>query len=131
MTIARLVFRSMKYYWRTNTAVLLGVAVAVAVLSGALLVGDSVRGSLRAMVLERLGRTDQVVLSSGFLGEQLVEELQKDPESQNFGIAPLIIAQGFVTRAGQRRTCRQGPRLRSGRSLLELSWRLCRCSCGP
>ena len=100
MTIARLVFQSMKYYWRTNAAVLLGVAVAVAVLSGALLVGDSVRGSLRAMVLERLGRTDQVVLSSGFLGEQLVEELQKDPESQNYGIAPLIIAQGFVTVQG-------------------------------
>ena len=100
MTIGRLVFRSLKYYWRTNTAVLLGVAVAVAVLSGALLVGDSVRGSLRAMVLERLGRTDQVVLSSGFLGEQLVEELQKDPEFQNFGIAPLIIAQGFVTVQG-------------------------------
>ncbi len=131
MTIARLVFQSMKYYWRTNPAVLLGVAVAVAVLSGALLVGDSVRGSLRAMVLERLGRTDQVVLSSGFLGEQLVEKLQKDPESQNYGIAPLIIAQGFVTRAGQRRTRRQSPRLWSGRSLLEFSWRLCRCSCGP
>ena len=46
MTISRLVFQSMKYYWRTNAAVVLGVAVAVAVLSGALLVGDSVRGSL-------------------------------------------------------------------------------------
>ena len=100
MTISRLVFQSIKYYWRTNAAVVLGVAVAVAVLSGALLVGDSVRGSLRAMVQERLGRTDQVVLSSGFLGEQLVEKLQKDPESQNFGIAPLIIAQGFVTVQG-------------------------------
>ena len=95
MTIARLVFQSMKYYWRTNTAVMLGVAVAVAVLSGALLVGDSVRGSLRAMVLERLGRTDQVVLSSGFMGEQLVEELQKDPESRNYGTRSADHCPGF------------------------------------
>ena len=39
------------YYWRTNLAVVLGVATAVAVLAGALLVGDSVRGSLRDLVL--------------------------------------------------------------------------------
>ena len=36
----------------------LGVATAVAVLAGALLVGDSVRGSLRDLVLQRLGSTD-------------------------------------------------------------------------
>ena len=45
-----------RYYWRTNLAVVLGVATAVAVLAGALLVGDSVRGSLRDLVLQRLGR---------------------------------------------------------------------------
>ena len=100
MTTTRLVFRSITYYWRTNAAVMLGVAAAVAVLSGALLVGDSVRGSLRAMVLERLGRTDQVVLSSGFMGEQLVEELRNDGQSKDLGIAPMIIAQGFVSVQG-------------------------------
>ena len=47
-------------------AVVLGVAVAVTVLSGALLVGDSVRGSLRDLVLERIGRTDLVVLAPTF-----------------------------------------------------------------
>jgi len=52
MTVRQLVLRSLAYHWRTNIAVILGVAVAVAVLSGALLVGDSVRGSLRALVLD-------------------------------------------------------------------------------
>ena len=56
-----LVLRSLTYYWRTNVAVVAGVATAVAVLAGALLVGDSVRGSLRDLVAERLGRTDHVV----------------------------------------------------------------------
>ena len=49
--------RSLTYYWRTNLVVVLGVATAVAVLSGALLVGDSVRASLRDLVLQRLGQT--------------------------------------------------------------------------
>ena len=53
----------------------LGVAAAVSVLGGALLVGDSVRGSLRDLVLSRLGRTGQVVSSSGFFREALAADL--------------------------------------------------------
>ena len=55
---------------------MLGVATAVAVLAGALLVGDSVRGSLRDLVLQRLGRTDQVVVSTGFFREALAGEMR-------------------------------------------------------
>ena len=68
-----LVRRSLLYYWRTNLAVILGVATAVAVLSGALLVGDSVRASLRDLVLSRLGKTQAVVTSVQFFREQLGE----------------------------------------------------------
>ena len=63
--------RGLRHYWRTNLAVVAGVATAVAVLAGALLVGDSVRGSLRDLVLQRLGRTDRVVVSTGFFREAL------------------------------------------------------------
>jgi ABC-type lipoprotein release transport system permease subunit len=105
----RLVFRSLTYYWRTNVAVVLGVATAVAVLAGALLVGDSVRGSLRDLVLQRLGRTDLVVASATFFRGQLADAIRTHPSfSPTFsGAAPLIVAQGFVTgqdsgrRAGQ------------------------------
>ena len=51
-----LVRRGLAYHWRTNLAVVAGVGVAVAVLAGALLVGDSVRASLRGLFLQRLGR---------------------------------------------------------------------------
>ena len=71
MHVSRLVYRGLTHYWRTNIAVVLGVATAVAVLAGALLVGDSVRGSLRDLVVQRLGRADQLILSSGFFREQL------------------------------------------------------------
>jgi len=101
--------RGLRYYWRTNAAVVAGVATAVAVLAGALLVGDSVRGSLRNIVLERLGRTDQLVASAGFFREALAEDLRGNPRfSSAFeDVSPLIVAQGFATvqggegRAGQ------------------------------
>jgi hypothetical protein len=94
-----LALESLSYYWRTNAAVVLGVATAVAVLSGALLVGDSVRGSLRDMVLQRLGRTDQVVLSDGFVRDELAEELRTNPGFPALfdDIAPLVMVQGFVS----------------------------------
>lgn len=50
MRTRTLVARNLVYYWRTNLAVMLGVATAVAVLTGALVVGDSVRASLRDLV---------------------------------------------------------------------------------
>src|SRR4051812_39469292 len=94
-----LIRNSLRHYWRTNLAVIAGVATAVAVLSGALLVGDSVRGSLRDLVLARLGKTDRVVLSTGFFREQLAGDLQNDPSfRQAFAAAaPLVILQGTVT----------------------------------
>jgi len=109
LTLGQLVFRNLAYYWRTNAAVVLGVATAVAVLAGALLVGDSVRGSLRDLVLQRLGRTDQVVLSAGFFREQLAGDIQAHPDfSASFdGICPMVFLPGFVSvqagtgRAGQ------------------------------
>ena len=42
---------------------MLGVCVATAVLTGALLVGDSVRGSLRSLTLNRLGQIDAVLIA--------------------------------------------------------------------
>src|SRR5579872_5462946 len=81
--------RSLAYYWRTNLAVILGVATAIAVLSGALLVGDSVRASLRDLVLQRLGKTEGVVTSAQFFREALANDVA--------GSAPLIALQGVVT----------------------------------
>src|SRR5579864_3337355 len=89
MTFRTLIRRNLFYYWRTNLAVILGVATAVAVLSGALLVGDSVRGSLGDLVLARLGKTQGVVSSAQFFREALSADI---PES-----APLIVMQGIVT----------------------------------
>jgi len=94
MTGRDLVHRAVFYYWRTNLAVVLGVATAVAVLAGALLVGDSVRGSLRDLVLERIGRTDRAIVSTGFFREALGDDLAR--EGALAGAAPLIAVEGTV-----------------------------------
>ena len=91
--------RSLSYYWRTNLAVVLGVATAVAVLAGALLVGDSVRGSLRDLVLQRLGRADRIVVSTGFFREALADDVR---DGRGFAasfasVVPLIVVQGLVS----------------------------------
>jgi len=75
MRTSILLARSLAWFWRTNLAVVLGVATATAVLAGALLVGDSVRASLRDLVLSRLGNAEYVVSSGGFFREKLAEEL--------------------------------------------------------
>ena len=97
--------RSLTYYWRTNIAVVAGIATAVAVLAGALLVGDSVRGSLRDLVTERLGRTDRVVVSAEFFRERLADDLRStEPFNASFsGAAPLIALPGFVSNPGSGR----------------------------
>ena len=53
-----------------------GVAVGTAVLAGALLVGDSMRGSLRHLTLDRLGRIDEAMVTSHFFRAALAEEVQ-------------------------------------------------------
>ena len=47
-------------------ALVLGVAVATAVIVGALLVGDSMRGSLRRLTMERIGRIETLVAPGRF-----------------------------------------------------------------
>ncbi len=64
MTPLTLILRSLRFHWRSHLGVVLGAAIGSAAIIGALIVGDSVRGSLRERVLVRLGKT-QTVLSSG------------------------------------------------------------------
>jgi ABC-type antimicrobial peptide transport system permease subunit len=95
-----LIKSNLRYFWRTNLAVVAGVATAVAVLAGALLVGDSVRASLRNLALSRLGRTDVVLTAQGFFRQQLATDLQSHPEfAANFNDACSMIAlRGAITR---------------------------------
>ncbi len=94
MRTVTLVRRNLAYFWRTNIAVVLGVATAVAVLAGALVVGDSVRASLRDLVLNRLGKTDTVISGANFFRDSLADELAR---GEQFNTCPLVVFEGLVT----------------------------------
>src|SRR5256886_3023310 len=76
MTLWTLILRSLRFHARSHLGALLGAAVGSAVLIGALVVGDSVRGSLRDMALARLGRV-QIALAANdrFFRAALSDEL--------------------------------------------------------
>ena len=106
MTTFQLIKRNLSFYWRTNLAVVLGVATAVAVLAGALLVGDSVRASLRDLFLQRLGNSTHVIAASGFFREQLAADIQSQKEFAQNGFTdacPLIALEGSVSHEASKR----------------------------
>ncbi len=89
MTRITFIARSLRFYWRTHLGVLAGVALACAILTGALVVGDSVRFSLRRLALARLGRvTHALATGDRFFREKLADET---------GGAPLLLARGTVS----------------------------------
>jgi putative ABC transport system permease protein len=102
MTAVRYIAASLIQYWRVHWAVAAGVAIATAVITGALLVGDSVRGSLSDMVLERLGIIDAVVVGEQPFREDLAAELKTVfNDSPNLIVAPMLIVPGSMTIDGE------------------------------
>ncbi|MEM9553100.1 MAG: FtsX-like permease family protein [Acidobacteriota bacterium] len=93
--------RDLRYFWRTSLAVAAGAAVACAVLTGALLVGDSVRGSLRQLTLERLGGVDLAVAGQRFVDAEIARTLaaHDEVEPRVSRLAPAILLRAAVRHA--------------------------------
>ena len=87
-TLRSLPVRSLIYHWRGNLAVLLAAAVSAAVLAGALFVGDSLRGSLRARSERQLNG-----VTAAWTGNRLIRtESAKQPD-----VVPALMLQGSLT----------------------------------
>jgi len=97
MNLARLVTRSLRFHWRSHLGVVLGAAVAATVLVGALVVGDSVRWSLRQMARARLGRTHLALVG----GDRFFRDDLADRLSEELGApaAPAVLVRGIAARA--------------------------------
>ncbi|TWT42861.1 FtsX-like permease family protein [Botrimarina hoheduenensis] len=93
MNFWRLFSRSLVTHRRSHAAVAAGAAVATAVLVGALVVGDSVRGSLRTLALDRLGSIDALVAP----GRPFRAALAAESETSNRRCRPLVIAAASVS----------------------------------
>jgi ABC-type lipoprotein release transport system permease subunit len=105
MSLFRLIVASLAYHWRSHAAVAVGVAAATAVLTGALLVGDSMRGSLLNLTLQRLGRIDAALAADRFFRAALADELAAAAEfSEHFTDAvPAVFVQATLESADAER----------------------------
>jgi putative ABC transport system permease protein len=76
MSLFRLILRNLAYFRRQNLALFAGTLVAVAVLTGALIIGDSVRFSLKKLAETRLGSVRYSLSTGGrFVRSALASEL--------------------------------------------------------
>lgn len=99
MKRATLFFRGLRFHWRSHLGVFLGTAAAAAVMTGALLVGDSVNHTLTSLARARLGETEQA-LESGprFLAAGIAGSLE---ERTGRPVAPLLQARAVALRRGE------------------------------
>ncbi len=99
MTRTRLILRSLGYYWRQHLGVLIGTAIATAVLVGALAVGDSVRFTLRRIALDRLGQVHAAVAPQGrFFRTDLAASISAESASP---VAAVIQLEGLIRRSAR------------------------------
>ena len=108
MNLWQIATRSLRHYWSTNLAIALGVAAATAVLTGALIVGESMRSSLRELTLQRLGKIDEMLVSDGFFRVALADEIsQLKTFQQHYDqVEPAILFPGGTVANEQHKTTR-------------------------
>ncbi len=95
MTQRHLLARSLLHYRGVHAAGALGVAVGAAVLAGALIVGTSVRGSLRDLTLDRLGSIDFAVVGDRYFRDAVRERLADSGQ-----VSTGILIRGSAENAG-------------------------------
>ncbi len=92
MKIYHLIFKSLWFYRRTSLMVLAGMALSAAILTGALIVGDSVRFTLKRMALLRLGDTHTLLqMADRYVPSDLADSLH---QHLNVPVAPVLFRQG-------------------------------------
>ncbi|MEW6161250.1 MAG: ABC transporter permease, partial [Verrucomicrobiota bacterium] len=102
MTRSTLIFRSLRFHARAHAGTLLGAGIGTAVLVGALVVGDSVRQSLRDMAMLRLGRIEMALASNDRFFRAELSSALEDPLDAP-AAAALVVA---GTASNQERTAR-------------------------
>ncbi len=100
MTLFRVAKQGLRFYWRTHGAVVLAVAVATAVLTGALAVGDSMRYTLKLAQEARLGHSAYALVGGDrFFRAAWAEDLADRLDTE---VAPVLVVPGMLAAQGQR-----------------------------
>ena len=95
MTILKYILKSLKFYKKQHIAVFFGTLISTAILTGALIIGDSVRFTLKDLVTKRLGNSSfALVTADRFVRAELADEISKE---LNIKTASLLVLQGIAT----------------------------------
>ena len=98
MIYRQLIIQSIKHYWKPHLFLVLGVAVSSAVLTGALVVGDSVQYSLQKIVQLRLGNISHTISAGDrFFTDSLAIRLEKEILKP---VAPVLLLEGMASSSG-------------------------------
>src|SRR6185503_20587966 len=92
MSRFKLLLRTLTYFRLSNFAVIAGSAIACAILTGAMMVGDSVKLSLRDLTIHRLGPIDYAMTPGRFVNEDLATRIANHKDFKaNFSQSILAI----------------------------------------
>ena len=97
------IFKSLIHYKKANLLIALGVALSAAVITGGLIIGDSITHSLELTTNYRLGKTTHVLTSTDrYFRQQLAADMPK-----TLDVSPVMISEGMaVSRGGEKRANR-------------------------
>ncbi|MCK3682960.1 FtsX-like permease family protein [Maribellus sp. YY47] len=103
MTRLQYIIKTFLHYFKANLLVALGVVVSTMVLTGSLVIGDSVRYSLEQATFYRLGETTHLVsVVERYFRQEMASELEAD--NAQIQAAPVLLLEGVaVADGGQRR----------------------------
>ena len=90
-----LIFRTLVHFRGLLVPVAMGVAVATAVIVGALVVGDSMRGSLRYIAMDRIGSIESVVVAPRWFDQKLADNLTSN-DSKLGAVHSLVLVQQAI-----------------------------------
>ncbi|MFM9963748.1 MAG: ABC transporter permease [Planctomycetaceae bacterium] len=115
-TTGQFLRRSLRHHARSHFAVAIGVIVAAMVIGGALIVGDSVRDSLRLLTYYRLNAVDYALVSHRFFREESVTALRQQPgfADRYSREAPVLVFPASLERNADSRTRAAGVTLYGG-----------------
>ncbi len=99
MTKFSYILKSFIHYLKANLLVALGVAISTMVLTGSLIIGDSVRYSLEQATYYRLGKmTHLVAVTERYFRQEMAQDMEAaNPEIQ---AAPVLLLEGVAVADG-------------------------------
>jgi len=95
MNLFKLLLRNLRYYRKEHVMLLAGMILSTAILTSALIIGDSVKFSLNDIVVKRLGTTQQIIQTNErFFPASFSKKLGNEIHART---APVLLLRGMAT----------------------------------